>query len=131
VQSRKSLSSPARRTVSAKPRAYRERNFCAVANSRSIRPSSDPDILAVAGDISDSITAERIVTQALERFGRVDTLVNNAGIFIGKPFAEYTIKDYTSMLAINLNGFFHITKRAAGGIRAHRADHEQSRRECE
>lgn len=94
-------------------RAYRDRNYSVVANSRSIRPSSDPDILAVAGDITDSNTAERIVSQALERFGRVDTLVNNAGIFIGKPFTEYTIKDYASILAINLNGFFHITQRAA------------------
>jgi NAD(P)-dependent dehydrogenase (short-subunit alcohol dehydrogenase family) len=94
-------------------RAYRDRDYCVVANSRSIRPSSDPHILAVAGDITDSTTAERIMSQALERFGRVDTLVNNAGIFIGKPFTEYTIKDYSSILAINLNGFFHITQRAA------------------
>ena len=94
-------------------RAYRDRNFCVVANSRSIKPSSDPDILAVAGDIGDPETAERIVSQALERFGRVDTLVNNAGIFIAKPFTEYTDEDYASMLAINLDGFFHITRRAA------------------
>jgi NAD(P)-dependent dehydrogenase (short-subunit alcohol dehydrogenase family) len=93
--------------------AYRDRNFCVVANSRSIRPSSDPDILAIAGDIRDSETAERIVSQALERFGRVDTLVNNVGIFIAKPFTEYTDEDYASMLGINLDGFFHITRRAA------------------
>ena len=93
-------------------RAYRDRNYCVVANSRSIRPSSDPDILAVAGDIGDLNTAARIVSQAIERFGRVDTLINNAGIFIGKPFTEYTVKDYANMLAINLNGFFHITQRA-------------------
>jgi NAD(P)-dependent dehydrogenase (short-subunit alcohol dehydrogenase family) len=94
-------------------RAYRDRSFCVVANSRSIRPSSDPDILTVAGDIADSTTAERIVSQALERFGRVDTLVNNAGIFIAKPFTEYTDEDYATLLAINLNGFFHVTRRAA------------------
>ena len=94
-------------------KAYRDRNYRVVANSRSIRPSSDPDILAVTGDIGDPITAEQIVSQALDRFGRVDTLVNNAGIFIGKPFIEYTDDDYSRMLAINLNGFFHITRRAA------------------
>lgn len=94
-------------------RAYRDRNFCVVANSRSIRPSPDPDFLAVAGDIADPATAERIVSQALERFGRIDTLVNNAGIFIAKPFAEYSDEDYATMLGINLDGFFQVTRRAA------------------
>nr|WP_084788821.1 SDR family NAD(P)-dependent oxidoreductase [Bradyrhizobium sp. Cp5.3] len=99
-------------------RAFRDRNFCVVANSRSIRPSSDPDILAVAGDITDPNTAERIVSLALERFGRVDTLVNNAGIFIAKPFTEYTDEDYANLLGINLDGFFHVTRRAEGDSEA-------------
>jgi NAD(P)-dependent dehydrogenase (short-subunit alcohol dehydrogenase family) len=94
-------------------RAYRDRNFRVVANARSIKPSSDPDILAVAGDIADPKTAHRIASQALERFGRIDTLVNNAGIFIAKPFTDYTDEDYANMLSINLNGFFHITRRVA------------------
>lgn len=94
-------------------KGYRDRNFRVVANSRSIKTSSDPDILAVAGDIAEPKTAERIVSQALERFGRVDTLVNNAGIFIAKPFTEYTADDYAKFLNINLNGFFHITQYAA------------------
>jgi NAD(P)-dependent dehydrogenase (short-subunit alcohol dehydrogenase family) len=94
-------------------RGYRDRNFRVVASSRSIRPSSDPDILGVAGDIADHSTADRIVSQALERFGRIDTLVNNAGIFIAKRFTDYTDEDYANMLGINLNGFFHITQRAA------------------
>ena len=64
-------------------KAYRDRNFYVIANSRSIRPSTDPDVLAVAGDITESATAERVVSQAIEHFGRVDTLINNAGIFIG------------------------------------------------
>jgi len=104
-------------------RAYRDRNYCVVANSRSIKPSSDPDILAVAGDIGDLNTAARIVSQAIERFGRVDTLVNNAGIFIGKPFTEYTVKDYSNMLATNLNGFFHITQRAVVEMLKRRSGH--------
>jgi len=94
-------------------KGYRDCDFRVVANSRSIRPSSDPDILAVAGDIADPKTAERIVSQALERFGRVDTLVNNAGIFVAKPFTEYTDDEYADLLGINLNGFFNVTRRAA------------------
>ena len=94
-------------------RGYRDRNYRVVANSRSIKPSSDPDVLAVAGDIGDPEVAERIVKQALGRFGRIDTLVNNAGIFIAKPFADYADQDYASILATNLNGFFYITRRVA------------------
>ncbi len=94
-------------------RAYRARNFRVVANSRSITPPSDPDILAVAGDVADPKTADRIVAQAVERFGRIDTLINNAGIFISKSFTDYTDEDYTAMLGINLNGFFYLTRRAA------------------
>ena len=94
-------------------KGYRDRNYRVVANSRSIKPSSDPDILAVPGDIADPKTAERIVTQALERFGRIDSLVNNAGIFIGKPFTHYTDEEYASVIAINLNSFFNVTRRVA------------------
>jgi NAD(P)-dependent dehydrogenase (short-subunit alcohol dehydrogenase family) len=104
-------------------RGYRERNFRVVATARSIKPSSDPDILAVAGDIADPKTAERVVSQALERFGRIDTLVNNAGIFIAKPFTDYTDEDYARMLGINLNGFFHITQRAAREMLKQRSGH--------
>jgi NAD(P)-dependent dehydrogenase (short-subunit alcohol dehydrogenase family) len=94
-------------------RAYRDRNYRVVANSRSIKPSSDPDILAVAGDIADPKTAQRIVSQGVERFGRIDTLVNNAGIFIAKPFVDYSAEDYASIVAINLGGFFHLTQLVA------------------
>ncbi len=94
-------------------KGYRDRNYRVAANSRAIKPSSDPDILAVAGDIADPKTAERIVSQAIDRFGRIDTLVNNAGIFIAKPLVEYTDDDYASIVAINLNGFFQITRRVA------------------
>ncbi len=94
-------------------KAYRDRNFRVVATSRSIKPSTDPDILNVAGDIADPKTAERVVSEAVQRFGRVDTLVNNAGIFIAKPFTEYTDEDYARVLSTNLSGFFHVTQRAA------------------
>ena len=94
-------------------KAYRDRNYRVVANSRSIKPSSDPDVLTVAGDVADPKTADRIVQEALARFGRIDTLINNAGIFIAKPFIDYTEEDYASIVAINLGGFFRLTKRVA------------------
>jgi NAD(P)-dependent dehydrogenase (short-subunit alcohol dehydrogenase family) len=94
-------------------KGYRDRNYRVVANSRSIKPSSDPDILAVAGDIADPKTAERIVEQALARFGRIDSLVNNAGIFVAKPFTDYTEEDFASVLSINVGSFFQVTRRVA------------------
>jgi NAD(P)-dependent dehydrogenase (short-subunit alcohol dehydrogenase family) len=94
-------------------RGFRDRDYRVVANSRAIAPSSDPDVLAVAGDVADPTTAERVVSQALARFGRIDTLVNNAGIFIAKPFTDYTDEDYAKILGINLTGFFHLTQRVA------------------
>ncbi|WP_375763198.1 SDR family NAD(P)-dependent oxidoreductase [Bradyrhizobium sp. Pha-3] len=94
-------------------KGYRDRNWRVVANSRSIKPSTDSDVLTVAGDIGDPEVADRIVKQALGRFGRIDTLVNNAGIFLAKPFTDYTDQDYAQVLATNLNGFFYITRRAA------------------
>jgi NAD(P)-dependent dehydrogenase (short-subunit alcohol dehydrogenase family) len=94
-------------------KGYRDRNYRVVANSRSIKPSVDPDILTVAGDIADPKTAERIVEQALARFGRIDSLVNNAGIFVAKPFTDYTEEDFASVLSINLSSFFHVTRRVA------------------
>ncbi|MBR1218768.1 SDR family oxidoreductase [Bradyrhizobium sp. U87765 SZCCT0131] len=90
---------------------FRNRNYRVVANSRAIKPSSDAGVLAVAGDAGDPATAERIVSQALDRFGRIDTLINNAGVFIAKPFTDYTDEDYGAVLAVNLNGFFHLTQR--------------------
>jgi NAD(P)-dependent dehydrogenase (short-subunit alcohol dehydrogenase family) len=94
-------------------KAYRDRNYRVVATSRSIKQGADPDILAVAGDIADPATAERVVSQALARFGRIDTLVNNAGIFTAKPFTAFTAEDFEANLSTNLVGFFHITQRAA------------------
>jgi NAD(P)-dependent dehydrogenase (short-subunit alcohol dehydrogenase family) len=75
---------------------YLGRGWAVVANARTIRPSADPDMLTVEGDIAKPATADRIVEGALERFGRIDTLVNNAGVFISKPFTNYTAADYGS-----------------------------------
>jgi NAD(P)-dependent dehydrogenase (short-subunit alcohol dehydrogenase family) len=94
-------------------KAYRDRGYRVVATSRSIKPTNDNGVVAVAGDIADPKTAEDVVGTAIARFGRVDTLVNNAGIFIGKPFTEYTTEDFDAKIATNVAGFFHITQRAA------------------
>lgn len=91
-------------------KAYRDRGFRVVANSRSIRASDDPHIVAVPGDIADPAVAERVVTEAVQRFGRIDTLINNAGIFAAKPFTEFTFEDYQSTLRTNLGGFFFVTQ---------------------
>ncbi|MDX2598019.1 MULTISPECIES: SDR family NAD(P)-dependent oxidoreductase [Streptomyces] len=92
--------------------AYRKLGHAVVATSRTIAPSDDADLLTVQGDIADPATAERVVAAAVERFGRVDTLVNNAGIFVAKPFTEYTADDYAAVTGVNLAGFFRITQLA-------------------
>ncbi|MFI8001749.1 SDR family NAD(P)-dependent oxidoreductase [Streptomyces sp. NPDC086010] len=92
--------------------AYRKLGYAVVATSRSIEPSQDPDVLTVRGDIADPATAERVASAAIERFGRIDTLVNNAGIFVAKPFTEYTLDDYAAVTGINLSGFFRLTQLA-------------------
>jgi NAD(P)-dependent dehydrogenase (short-subunit alcohol dehydrogenase family) len=92
--------------------AFRDRNYRVVATARSIKPSSDADILVVSGDITDRKTAERTICEGLARFGRIDTLVNDAGIFISKPFTQYTEADYTAVLGVNIGGFFRITQLA-------------------
>jgi NAD(P)-dependent dehydrogenase (short-subunit alcohol dehydrogenase family) len=92
--------------------AYRERGWAVVASSRTIKPSGDPDVLAVPGDAAEQATAERIVSAAIGRFGHIDTLINNAGVFIAKPFTEYTAADYATMTDVNLAGFFWLTQRA-------------------
>jgi NAD(P)-dependent dehydrogenase (short-subunit alcohol dehydrogenase family) len=104
-------------------KAYRDRNFRVVATSRTIRPSDDPDIATVQGDIADAETARRVIALALERFGRIDTLVNNAGIFIAKPFDAYTPEDYDAVMSTNVNGFFHITQRALTEMSRKRSGH--------
>ena len=93
-------------------RGYLDRGYWVVANSRSIQPAAAADVLSVGGDIADPAVAQRVISEAVARFGRVDTLVNNAGIFIAKPFDEYTAEDFTRKLSVNLAGFFHVSQRA-------------------
>jgi NAD(P)-dependent dehydrogenase (short-subunit alcohol dehydrogenase family) len=96
--------------------AYRKLGYAVVANSRSITPSQDPDVLTVAGDVAAPGVGARIVTEALARFGRVDTLVNNAGVFVAKPFTDYTDEDYDTVTGVNLRGFFEVTRGAVAAM---------------
>ena len=91
---------------------YRSQGWDVVANARGVPESDDPGVFAIAGDVTDPATAERLICGALDRYGRVDTLVNNAGVFISKPFTEYTSEDYGRVVGVNLSGFFTLTQRA-------------------
>jgi NAD(P)-dependent dehydrogenase (short-subunit alcohol dehydrogenase family) len=91
---------------------FRRAGYAVVGTARSMPPSGEDSYIVVEGDIAEAETAQRVVAEALDRFGRVDTLVNNAGIYIGKPFTEYTLADYAAITAVNLSGFFHITQMA-------------------
>jgi NAD(P)-dependent dehydrogenase (short-subunit alcohol dehydrogenase family) len=91
---------------------YLDRNYRVIATARSVKPSNNQDVLVVPGDIGDRKTAERAVAEGVARFGRIDTLINNAGIFIAKPFTDYTEEDFTAVLRTNTAGFFHITQLA-------------------
>jgi NAD(P)-dependent dehydrogenase (short-subunit alcohol dehydrogenase family) len=98
---------------------FREIGYAVVANARSMRKTDlarDPDVVVVEGDIAAAATADRVVGAALERFGRIDTLINNAGIFIPKPFTDYSDSDFAATIAVNLAGFFHVTQKAAAAM---------------
>jgi NAD(P)-dependent dehydrogenase (short-subunit alcohol dehydrogenase family) len=98
---------------------YRRRGYAVVATSRSIEESADELVATVQGDVSAPATAALAVETALERFGRLDTLVNNAGLYVGKPFTDYTEDDYEAVTAVNLAGFFHMTSRAIAAMGEH------------
>ncbi len=91
---------------------YRKLGYAVVANSRTIADSDDPMVLTVPGDIAQPGVGGRIVEAALARFGRIDTVVNNAGIFIPKPFTDYTDEDYDAITGVNLRGFFEVSRAA-------------------
>jgi NAD(P)-dependent dehydrogenase (short-subunit alcohol dehydrogenase family) len=91
---------------------YRKLGWAVVATARTITTDGDPGLLTVDGDLSEAATTDRIITGALGRFGRIDTLINNAGVYLSKPFTDYTAEDYATVVGVNLNGFFTLTQRA-------------------
>ncbi|WP_432887046.1 SDR family NAD(P)-dependent oxidoreductase [Kribbella sp. CA-245084] len=96
--------------------AYRKLGYAVVANSRNITRSDDPLVLAVPCDIAEPGAGARVIEQGLDTFGRIDTLVNNAGIFVAKPFTEYTDEDFERINGINLRGFFDTTRAAIAAM---------------
>jgi len=104
-------------------KAFRTLDYRIVATSRSIKPSDDENILNIAGDIGDPTTAQRVISEGVARFGRIDTLVNNAGIYIGKPFTAHTAEDYAAVMNVNLAGFYHITQRAIAEMEKQSSGH--------
>jgi NAD(P)-dependent dehydrogenase (short-subunit alcohol dehydrogenase family) len=104
-----------------------EQGFKVVANSRNITKSkslaSSENLALVDGDIGDKATAVKLVNAAVQQFGRVDLLVNNAGIFIPKPFTDYTAEDFNNVLATNLAGFFYVSQLAIAQMRTQKSGH--------
>jgi NAD(P)-dependent dehydrogenase (short-subunit alcohol dehydrogenase family) len=98
--------------------AYRKLGYAVVANSRTIGKSDDPMVLTVAGDVGEPGVGKRIVDAAIERFGRIDTVVNNAGIFIAKPFTDHTDEDYDAITGVNLRGFFEVSRAAVAAMQS-------------
>jgi NAD(P)-dependent dehydrogenase (short-subunit alcohol dehydrogenase family) len=103
--------------------AYRACDYAVIATARSIKPSGDDQILAVPGDIIDRRTAQRAISEGIARFGRVDTLINNGGVFVAKPFTQYTEAEYATVLGVNLTGFFHITQLAVAEMERRKSGH--------
>jgi NAD(P)-dependent dehydrogenase (short-subunit alcohol dehydrogenase family) len=104
-------------------KAFRKAGHRIVATARSMKPSDDPDVASVAGDIADPATARRVIDEAMERFGRVDTVVNNAGVFLAKPFTQYTAEDYAWVTSVNLSGFFYVTQFALAQMEKQSSGH--------
>jgi NAD(P)-dependent dehydrogenase (short-subunit alcohol dehydrogenase family) len=94
--------------------AFLDRGYNVVANSRHITTtgtfSSTRSLAMVDGDIGDPQIAAKIARTAVDRFGSINALVNNAGIFFTKPFTDYTVEDFRSLVSTNLEGFLHITQ---------------------
>ena len=95
--------------------AFLDRGYNVVATSRSVSKAGfapSPNLALVDGDIGQGATAEKVAQTATQKFGSIDHLVNNAGIFIAKPFTDYTADDFRALVSTNLEGFIFITQLA-------------------
>jgi NAD(P)-dependent dehydrogenase (short-subunit alcohol dehydrogenase family) len=100
---------------------FLEAGFNVVANSRHVTSAgtltASDRLLLVDGDVGEPSTAENLVRAGAQRFGRIDVLINNAGIFVPKPFAEYTSEDFARVVSTNLAGFFYVSQQVARHMR--------------
>src|SRR5258708_7412750 len=108
-------------------RALLEHGYCIVANSRTISKSKDlkpsADLVLVDGDIGKKETAIKVVDTAVKHFDRIDLLVNNAGIYLPKPFTEYTPEDFETMIHTNVAGYFFVTQQVVPHMRKQKSGH--------
>ena len=97
-------------------RAFLERGYSVVGTSRNATKSTElkasDKLVLVDGDIGQAATAQKAIKTAIEKFGSVDVVVNNAGIFSAKPFTDYSIDDFRALVSTNLEGYIHITQLA-------------------
>ena len=101
--------------------AFLDRGYNVVATSRSVSKAGfapSPNLALVDGDIGQAATAEKVAQTAISKFGSIDHVVNNAGIFIAKPFTDYTANDFDALASTNLKGFIFITQLAVKQILA-------------
>src|ERR1700721_826103 len=107
--------------------SLRERGYRVVANSRTISQSKElkasGDLILVDGDIGKPDTAIKVADAAIRQFGRIDLLVNNAGIYLPKPFIEYTPEDFEMMIGTNIAGYFFITQQVVAQMRKQKSGH--------
>jgi NAD(P)-dependent dehydrogenase (short-subunit alcohol dehydrogenase family) len=108
-------------------RALLERNYRVVANSRRISQSQDlrpsSELVLVDGDIGKKQTATQVAEAAVKHFGRIDLLVNNAGLYLPKPFTEYTPEDFAMMIQTNIAGYFFVTQQVVTQMRKQKSGH--------
>jgi len=98
---------------------FLDRGYNVVATSRSVSKAGfapSPNLALVDGDIGQAATAEKVAQTAISKFGSIDAVVNNAGIFVAKPFTDYTADDFRSLVSTNLDGFIFITQLAVRQI---------------
>ena len=103
-------------------KAFLERGYNVVGTSRNATKSAElkasDELVLIDGDIGHAATARKVVDAAIERFGSIDVVVNNAGIFSAKPFTDYSVEDFRALVSTNLAGFIHITQLAVGQMLA-------------
>jgi NAD(P)-dependent dehydrogenase (short-subunit alcohol dehydrogenase family) len=104
-------------------KTYRERGWRAVGNARTIKPSDDPDYITVAGDVGDPAIARKVVETAIERFGRVDTLINNAGIWRPGRIEDIPESLFREVMRTNLDSVFFATQAAVPAMKRQGGGH--------